>query len=73
MELPEIKRNLEKPVRLVLKRHYVDGKYILSGCILRMNRERTGFFYQAELREISTGTVIVAALEDVYPLNGKTP
>ena len=68
MELPEIKRNLGKPVRLVLKRHYVDGKYILSGCMLRLNREKTGFFYQAELQEPGTGTVIMAALDDVYPI-----
>ena len=73
MELAEIKRSLGKPVRLVLKRHNVDENYVLSGCILRLNKEKESFFYQAELIEMGTGTVIIAALEDVLPADGKIP
>ena len=64
MELGEVKYNLGKPVRLSLPRHYVDGEYILTGCILR--KKSTGeFFYQAELTDMASGSLVIASLDDI--------
>ncbi|MGN0692918.1 MAG: hypothetical protein ACI4K7_11265 [Oscillospiraceae bacterium] len=65
MELSEVKYNLGKPVRLSLPMHSIDNKkYLLTGCILRM-RSTGEFFYQAELTDLKSDSVIIASLGDV--------
>lgn len=71
MDISRVKYNLGQRVRLVLPRHYVDGEYLLTGCILRRN-EDGGFFYQAELSEADTGSVIIAGLEDIFEIGSPT-
>lgn len=64
MKLSEIKYNLGKPVHLKLSRHYVDKDYFLTGCILR--KKSTGeFFYQAELSDMESKSIVIASLDDV--------
>lgn len=71
MDISRVKYNLGQTVRLVLPRHYVDGEYLLSGCILRKN-ENGEFFYQAELTEAKTGSVIIAKLENIFEIGSPT-
>lgn len=40
------------------------NEYILSGCILRKNRNEK-FFYQAELKDLNLNSVIIVPLEKV--------
>lgn len=69
MELSEVKYNLGKPVRLQLSRHYVDKEYLLTGCILR--KKPTGeFFYQAELSDIASKSIVIASLDDISVESG---
>lgn len=69
MELSEVKYNLGKPVRLQLSRHYVDKEYLLTGCILR--KKPTGeFFYQAELSDIASKSIVIASLDDISVVKG---
>ena len=71
MKLGEVKYNLGKPVRLRLPRHYVDGEYLLTGCILR--KKSTGeFFYQAELADKVSGSLVIASLGDVSAIGSPT-
>ena len=64
MDISRVKYNLGEDVRLRLPRHYVDGKYLLTGCIIR--RKPSGeFFYQAELKDKECGSVIIASLDDI--------
>lgn len=67
MDISKVKYNLGHKVRLVLPRHYVDGEYLLTGCIIRKNDEGR-FFYQAELSEIGTRAVIIAGLESIFEI-----
>lgn len=71
MDISRVKYNLGQPVRLMLPRHFVDGKYLLSGCIFR-KKENGDFFYQAELTEVKTGTVIIASLENIFEVGSPT-
>lgn len=71
MEIGEVKYKLGKPVRLSLPRHYVDGEYLLTGCILR--KKSTGeFFYQAELADMVSGSLVIASLGDVSAIGSPT-
>lgn len=64
MDISRVKYNLGKDVQLRLPRHYIDGPYQLTGCILRRNN--TGeFFYQAELIDKASGSIVIASLEDI--------
>ena len=66
MELKQVKYNLNKPVRLTLRRHNVNGKhFILTGCIIRRKKDTGDFYYQAEVSEVKTGTVYIVALGDI--------
>ncbi|MBP1546314.1 MAG: hypothetical protein J6A37_06920 [Oscillospiraceae bacterium] len=65
MDISRVKYNLGKDVQLKLPRHYVDGKFLLSGCIIR--KKPTGeFFYQAELIDKKSGSTIIASLGDIF-------
>ena len=71
MDLGKVKYNLGKFVRLSLPRHYVDGEYILTGCILR--KKSTGeFFYQAELTDMASGSLVIASLDDISAIGSPT-
>ena len=83
MEIGQVKYNLGKPVRLSLPRHYVDGEYLLTGCILR--KKSTGEFfyqpmsapyspenYQAELTDMASGSLVIASLGDVSAIGSPT-
>ncbi len=64
MDISRVKYNLNKSVRLTLPRHYVDKDYILTGCIIRKNKHGK-YFYQAELSEPVTGSIVIAELGDI--------
>ena len=61
MDISRVKYNLGKLVRLQLSRHYVNGEYLLTGCIIRKNKKNE-FFYQAELTELDSKSIIIAEL-----------
>ena len=65
MEISELKYNLNKKVRLVLKRHYVDSVYVLTAGIIRRDEQTGEFFYQAEVKD-SSGSVSIVSLDDVH-------
>lgn len=70
MELKQVKYNLNKPVRLTLRMHNIDGdRFILTGCIIRRNTKTGDFFYQAEISEVKTGTVYIVALGDISDIS----
>lgn len=69
MELGEVKYNLGKPVRLKLPRHYVDKEYLLTGCILR-KKTNGEYFYQAELSDMESKSIVIAALGDISAVKG---
>lgn len=66
MEISELKYNLNKKVRLVLKRHYVDCEYVLTAGIIRRNDQTGEFFYQAELKDPANNSVSIVSLDDVH-------
>jgi hypothetical protein len=66
MELKQVKYNLNKPVRLTLRRHNVNGEhFIFTGCIIRKKKDTGDFFYQAEVSETKTSTVYYTSLDDI--------
>jgi len=69
MDISRVKYTLGKLVRLKLPRHYVDGKYMLTGCIIRKDK-RNEYFYQAELTDTNSKSVIIAGLDDIEEIRG---
>lgn len=66
MDIRQVKYNLNKPVRLTLRRHNIDGDdFILTGCIIRRNTKTGDFYYQAEVSETKTSTVYYTSLDDI--------
>ena len=66
MDIRQVKYNLNKPVRLTLRRHNIDGDdFILTGCIIRRKKDTGDFFYQAEISETKTNTVYITSLSDI--------
>ena len=66
MDIKQVKYNLNKPVRLKLRMHNIDGDdFLLTGCIIRRNAKIGDFYYQAEISEVKTGTVYIVALGDI--------
>jgi hypothetical protein len=63
MDISEVKRNLNKPVRYVNKRLYIDADYVFKGCMIRRNKR--GFYYQAELEDANSRSVVIARLNDI--------
>lgn len=61
MDISRVKYNLGKLVRLQLSRHYVNGEYLLTGCVIRKNKKNE-FFYQAELTEPDSKSIVIADL-----------
>lgn len=61
----EIKRNLGKLVKFSNPKLYIEGsEYVLTGAIIRKNEK--GFFYQAELQDISNeNSIIICRLEEI--------
>lgn len=67
MDIREAKYYINYPVRVYLPRHYIDGVYILTGCLLR--RKPNGeHFYQAEVADPSNHSVMITSLDTLYPL-----
>lgn len=58
MELSRVKYKLNKAVS------YKGIKYRLTGCILRYN-EKDGYYYQAELQDMNTNSVLICKLDEV--------
>lgn len=66
MDIRQVKYNLNKPVRLTLRRHHIDGDdFVLTGCIIRRKKDTGDFFYQAEISETKTNTVYITSLGDI--------
>lgn len=69
MDIKDVKKNLNKPVRYKNQRLYIDTDYILNGCTLRLDSK--GFYYQAELLDIVTrNSVIICRLEEITKMKG---
>lgn len=68
----EIKRNLNKPVRLTNPKIYIENsEYILTGATIRRNTNTGDFYYQAELQDISNSkSILICRLEDIEKLEG---
>lgn len=59
MDISQVKKNLERKVV------YNGTEYLFSGCIIRAN-EYSGYYYQAELQDLSAvHSVVICNLEDV--------
>jgi hypothetical protein len=61
MRIEEVKKNLNR-------RCSWNGSdcYILTGCIIRVDKKTGRFFYQAELSDITTNnSIIITRLEEV--------
>lgn len=62
MDISRVKYNLNKRVRASLPRMFVDGEYLLTGCVIR--RKSNGeFFYQAELTDFKSAGKAVLITE----------
>ena len=59
MELSQVKQNLNTVVS------YNNTAYILTGCSIRKNKKTNELFYQAELADIKTRSVLIARLSDI--------
>lgn len=59
MELSQVKPNLNTVVS------YNNTAYILTGCTIRKNKKTNEIFYQAELADIKTRSVLIARLSDI--------
>ena len=57
MEICDIKRWLNKLVG------YKGHRYIFNGVVLRKNEKE--FFYQAELKDVKSNSLVICRLEDV--------
>ena len=64
MKPADIKRNLNKPVIFRESRYGNEHKYLLTGAIFRLGED--GFFYQAELTDITVNrSIVICRLEDI--------
>lgn len=63
----EIKRNLNKPVKLTNPKLYIeDSEYILTGATIRKDDTTGEFYYQAELQDISNSkSILICRLEEI--------
>lgn len=61
MDIAEVKRNFQKPVRYLLS----GNSYFLTACIMRENSSGE-YFYQVELRDKKAGSsLLICRLEDI--------
>lgn len=64
MDLKEVKRNLNKEVRLVDRKSNIDSVYILTACILRKKDDE--IFYTVELQDRKAkNSVLISGLDDI--------
>lgn len=68
MDISEVKQNLGRRVRVLNERLLLDGEYILTGCIIRKG-DKFGIFYECELSDPNTRGVIIAGMNDVFPVD----
>ena len=60
----EIKHNLNKPVTFKEARYGNEHKYILTGATIRLGEE--GFFYQAELTDVTYNrSIVICRLDEI--------
>ena len=64
MNIADVKANLNRNVRLEIPIHNIDAEYMLTGCVIRKN-ESGDFYYQAELKDLNSNSLVIAALENV--------
>lgn len=66
MDISRVKYNLNKRVHVSLPRLFVDGEYMLTGCVIR-KKPNGEFFYQAELTDFKSASksIIITALDAV--------
>ncbi len=69
----EIKRNLGKRIRLTNAKLHIEGsEYILTGAVIRRNKNTGDFFYQAELQDLNNSrSILICRLEDIEKLEEK--
>lgn len=59
MQLAEVKSALNRPVI------YGGTRYILKGCMLRKNEKTNELYYQAEIADINSRSVLITRLSDI--------
>lgn len=64
MELAQVKYALGHIVRVKIPSHYIDSRFILTGCMLRKN-DKGGYYYQAEVQDMESSSVMIVKLDDV--------
>ena len=64
MKATDIKRNLNKSVIFKEARYGNEHKYILTGATIRLGEE--GFFYQAELTDVTFNrSIVICRLDEI--------
>lgn len=64
MDLKEVKKNLNKEVRLVDNKNNIDSTFILTACILRKKDDE--IFYTVELQDRKAkNSVLICGLDDI--------
>ena len=64
MDLKEVKRNLNKEVKLVDQKNNIDSVFILTACILRKKDDE--IFYTVELQDRKAkNSVLICGLDDI--------
>lgn len=63
MKAEEIRANLNKRVRYQSSKARIDSEYLLTGAIFR--RGDKGFYYQAELLDKNTNSIVICSLDDI--------
>lgn len=64
MDLKEVKRNLNKEVKLVDQKNNIDSVFILTACILR--KKDGEIFYTVELQDRKAkNSVLICGLDDI--------
>lgn len=59
MQLAEVKSALNRPVI------YGGTRYILKGCTLRKNEKTNELYYQAEIADFNSRSVLITRLSDI--------
>lgn len=63
MKPEEIKANLNKNVLYTSSKLGIESEYKLTGAIFRRNEK--GFYYQAEIQDLKTRSIIICKLDDI--------
>ena len=69
MKAEEIKANLNKNVLYTSSKLGISSEYKLTGAIFRKGDK--GYYYQAEIQDLKTRSIIICKLDDIQPINNQ--